>query len=132
MNVLWLTSPFKKEDVLTNKDTVWVYTENMLREGGGEEVEWMRNNDNCHAIITRESIGKDGYFREDNMVKTTRCIKNQFDSLYLRLKQGKLVIIPSVDVNEAIIELEKQAPTLAIVFNKCLETINRFRMTTII
>ena len=132
MNVLWLTSPIKKEDVLTNKDTVWVYTENMLREGGREEVEWMRNNDNCHAIITRESIGKDGYFREDNMVKTTRCIKNQFDSLYLRLKQGKLVIIPSVDINEAIIELEKQAPTLAIVFNKCLETINRFRMTTII
>jgi len=132
MNVLWLTSPFKKEDVLTNKDTVWVYTENMLREGGGEEVEWMRSNENCHAIITRESIGKDGYFREDNIVKTTRCIKNQFDSLYLRLKQGKLVIIPSVDINEAIIELEKNAPTLAIVFNKCLETINRFRMTTII
>ena len=132
MNVLWLTSPFKKDDILTNKDTVWVYTENMLREGGGEEVEWMRSNENCHAIITRESIGKNGYFREDNIVKTTRCIKNQFDALCLRLKQGKLVIIPSVDINEAIIELEKNAPTLAIVFNKCLETINRFRMTTII
>ena len=132
MNVLWLTPPFKKEDILSNKDATWVYTENALKKGGGEMMEWMRGNDNCHSLITRETIGEDGYFREDNIVKTTRCIKNQFDALYLRLKQGKLVIIPSVDINEAIIELEKNAPTLAIVFNKCLETINRFRMTTII
>ena len=70
MNILWLTSPFKKDDILTNKDTVWVYTENMLREGGGEEIEWRRNNDNCHAIITRESIGKDGYFTEETPLAT--------------------------------------------------------------
>jgi len=132
MNILWLSSPFRKDDIKTNQDAIWVYTDNELREGGGEIREFMRSNENCHPLISRETIGKDGYFREDNIVKTTRCIKNQFDSLYLRLKQGKLVIIPSTDINEAILELEKHAPTLAIIFNKCFETINRFRMTTII
>ena len=78
MNVLWLTPPFKKEDILSNKDAVWVYTENALKKGGGEMMEWVRGNDNCHSLITRETIGEDGYFREDNIIKTTRIIKDNF------------------------------------------------------
>ncbi len=62
MNVLWLSSPFRKDDILTNKDAVWVYTENELREGGGEMREFMRSAENCHPLITRETIGKDGYY----------------------------------------------------------------------
>ena len=132
MNVLWLTSSFKKDDILTNKDTVWVYTENMLREGGGEEVEWMRNNDNCHAIITRETIGSNGYFKEDNIFKTSRIMRDSFHSLQLKIRQGKLVILPSIEINEALIELEKNAPTLAIIFSKCIDTTNKYRMTTLV
>ena len=132
MNVLWLTSPFKKEDILSNKDVVWVYTENELKKGGGEMMEWMRSNEDCHSLITRETIGEDGYFREDNIVKTTRIIRDDFHSLQLKIRQGKLAIMPSVDIDKAMIELEKNAPTLAIVFTKCIETVNRYRMTTLV
>ena len=132
MNVLWLTPPFKKEDILSNKDVVWVYTENELKKGGGEIVEWMRNNDNCHSLITRETVGEDGYFKEDNIVKTTRIIRDDFHSLQLKIRQGKLAIMPSVDIDKAIIELEKNAPTLATVFTKCVETVNRYKMTTLV
>ena len=132
MNVLWLTSPFKKEDILSNKDAVWVYTENALKKGGGEMMEWMRGNDNCHSLITRETIGEDGYFREDNIIKTTRIIKDDFHSLQLKIRQGKLAIMPSVDIDKAIIELGKNAPTLVGVFTKCVETVNRYRMTTLV
>ena len=132
MNVLWLTSPFKKEDILSNKDAVWVYTENALKRGGGEMIEWMRSNDNCHSLVTRETIGEDGYFKEDNIVKTTRIIRDDFHSLQLKIRQGKLAIMPSVDIDKAIIELEKNAPTLAIVFTQCVETVNRYRMTTLV
>ena len=132
MNVLWLTPPFKKEDILSNKDATWVYTENALKKGGGEMMEWMRSNDNCHSLITRETIGEDGYFREDNIIKTTRIIKDNFHGLQLKIRQGKLAIMPSVDIDKAIIELEKNAPTLAVVFTKCVETVNRYKMTTLV
>lgn len=132
MNVLWLTSPFKKEDILSNKDAVWVYTENVFKKGGGEMMEWVRGNDNCHSLITRETIGEDGYFREDNIIKITRIINDNFHGLQLKIRQGKLAIMPSVDINKAIIELEKNAPTLAIVFTKCVETVNRYKMTTLV
>ena len=132
MNVLWLTPPFKKEDILSNKDAVWIYTENELKKGGGEMMEWMRGNDSCHSLITRETIGEDGYFKEDNIIKTTRIIRDNFHGLQLKIRQGKLAIMPSVDIDKAIIELEKNAPTLAIVFTKCVETVNRYKMTTLV
>jgi len=110
MNVLWLSSPFRKDDILTNKDAVWVYTENELREGGGEMREFMRGAENCHPLITRETIGKEGYYREDNVPRKTRVINNYFNALHIIIKQGKLAILPTIQINEAIIELEKHAP----------------------
>ena len=53
MNVLWLSSPFRKDDILTNKDAVWVYTENELREGGGEMREFIRQ----HRLKNFNSLG---------------------------------------------------------------------------
>ena len=35
MNVLWLSHPFIKDDIISNRDAIWIYTENELREGGG-------------------------------------------------------------------------------------------------
>ena len=51
MNILWLTSPFRTEDILTNYDVIWVYTENEKREGGGSLRNWMRSSDKCMTII---------------------------------------------------------------------------------
>jgi hypothetical protein len=132
MNVLWLTSPFKKDDISTNKDTIWVFTDNESKKGGGEMKEWMRSSDNCHAIITRETIGSNGYFKEDNISKTTRVIRDSFHALQLKIRQGKLIILPSIEIDEALIELEKNAPTLALIFSKCIDTINKYRMTTLV
>ena len=62
MNILWLSHPFRKDDIVSNRDAVWVYTDNELREGGGEMKEFMRGVENCHALITRETRGKNGYW----------------------------------------------------------------------
>ena len=132
MNVLWLSSPFRKDDILTNKDAVWVYTENELREGGGEMREFMRSTENCHPLITRETIGKNGYYREDNVPRKTRTIHNHFNALHIRIKQGKLAILPTIEINEAIIELEKHAPMLATVFVNNIDLTNKFKMKTLI
>ena len=132
MNVLLLSSPFRKDDILTNKDAVWVYTDNELREGGGEMLEFMRSNENCHPLISRETIGKDGYFREDNIARKSRMIHNYFNALHIRIRQGKLAILPTIEINEAIIELEKHAPLLATVFVDNIAKTNKFKMTTLI
>ena len=132
MNVLWLSSPFRKDDILTNNDAVWVYTENELREGGGEMREFMRSAENCHPLITRETIGKDGYFREDNIARKSRMIHNYFNALHIRIKQGKLAILNTLEINEAITEMEKHAPILGDIFSSNIVKTNKFKMKTLL
>ena len=95
-------------------------------------VEFMRGAENCHPLITRETIGKDGYFREDNVPRKTRVINNYFNALHIRIKQGKLAILPTIEINEAIIELEKHAPLLATIFVNNIDLTNRFKMKTLL
>ena len=107
MNVLWLSAPYRKDDIMANKDAVWVYTENEEQNGGGEITEFMRSAENCHPLIVRQHHGKDGFYKEDNILRTTQVIERYFNSLFIKIKQGKLAILPTIDINEAMIELEK-------------------------
>ena len=132
MNILWLSHPFRKDDITSIRDAVWVYTDNELQEGGGEMREFMRGNENCHPLITRETIGKDGYFREDNIARKSRMIDNYFSALHIRIKQGKLAILPTIEINEAMIEMEKHAPILGDIFSNNIKKTNKFKMTTLI
>ena len=59
-------------------------------------------------------------------------IHNYFNALHIRIRQGKLAILPTIEINEAIIELEKHAPLLATVFVDNIAKTNKFKMTTLI
>ena len=118
MNVLWLSAPYRKDDIITNKDAVWVYTENEEQTGGGETIEFMRSIENCHPLMVRQHHGKDGFYKEDNLLRTIQVIERYFNSLFIKIKQGKLAIMPTIEINEAMIELEKNAPSLHPLFVK--------------
>jgi NAD kinase len=132
MNVLWLSAPYRKDDIMANKDAVWVYTENEEQNGGGEITEFMRSAENCHPLIVRQHHGKDGFYKEDNILRTTQVIERYFNSLFIKIKQGKLAILPTIDINEAMIELEKNAPSLHSLFVKNIEITNRYKTKSLI
>ena len=132
MNVLWLSAPYRKDDIMANKDAVWVYTENEEQNGGGEITEFMRSAENCHPLIVRQHHGKDGFYKEDNILRTTLVIERYFNSLFIKIKQGKLAILPTIDINEAMIELEKNAPSLHSLFVKNIEITNRYKTKSLI
>ena len=132
MNVLWLSAPYRKADIIANRDAVWVYTENEEQNGGGEITEFMRSTENCHPLIVRQHHGKDGFYKEDNILRTTQVIERYFNSLFIKIKQGKLAILPTIDINEAMIELEKNAPSLHSLFVKNIEITNRYKTKSLI
>ena len=132
MNVLWLSAPYRKDDIMANKDAVWVYTENEEQHGGGEITEFMRSAENCHPLIVRQHHGKDGFYKEDNILRTAQVIERYFNSLFIKIKQGKLAILPTIDINEAMIELEKNAPSLHSLFVKNIEITNRYKTKSLI
>ena len=132
MNVLWLSAPYRKDDIIANRDAVWVYTENEEQNGGGEITEFMRSTVNCHPLIVRQHHGKDGFYKEDNILRTTQVIERYFNSLFIKIKQGKLAILPTIDINEAMIELEKNAPSLHSLFVKNIEITNRYKTKSLI
>ena len=132
MNVLWLSAPYRKDDIIANRDAVWVYTENEEQNGGGEITEFMRSTENCHPLIVRQHHGKDGFYKEDNILRTTLVIERYFNSLFIKIKQGKLAILPTIDINEAMIELEKNAPSLHSLFVKNIEITNRYKTKSLI
>ena len=132
MNVLWLSAPYRKDDIMANKDAVWVYTENEEQHGGGEITEFMRSAENCHPLIVRQHHGKDGFYKEDNILRTTQVIERYFNSLFIKIKQGKLAVMPTIDINDAMIELEKNAPSLHPLFVKNIELVNRYKTKTLL
>ena len=132
MNVLWLSAPYRKDDIMANKDAVWVYTENEEQNGGGEITEFMRSAENCHPLIVRQHHGKDGFYKEDNILRTTQVIERYFNSLFIKIKQGKLAIMPTIEINETMIELEKNAPSLHPLFVKNIELVNRYKTKTLL
>ena len=132
MNVLWLSAPYRKDDIIANRDAVWVYTENEEQNGGGEITEFMRSAENCHPLIVRQHHGKDGFYKEDNILRTTQVIERYFNSLFIKIKQGKLAILPTIDINEAMTELEKNAPSLHSLFVKNIEITNRYKTKSLI
>ena len=132
MNVLWLSAPYRKDDIIANRDAVWVYTENEEQNGGGEITEFMRSTENCHPLIVRQHHDKDGFYKEDNILRTTQVIERYFNSLFIKIKQGKLAILPTIDINEAMIELEKNAPSLHSLFVKNIEITNRYKTKSLI
>ena len=132
MNVLWLSATYRKDDIIANRDAVWVYTENEEQNGGGEITEFMRSTENCHPLIVRQHHGKDGFYKEDNILRTTQVIERYFNSLFIKIKQGKLAILPTIDINEAMIELEKNAPSLHSLFVKNIEITNRYKTKSLI
>ena len=121
-----------KDDIITNKDAVWVYTENEEQTGGGETIEFMRSIENCHPLMVRQHHGKDGFYKEDNLLRTTQVIERYFNSLFIKIKQGKLAIMPTIEINEAMIELEKNAPSLHPLFVKNIELVNRYKTKTLL
>ena len=132
MKVIWFSAPYRKDDIMANKDAVWVYTENEEQNGGGEITEFMRSAENCHPLIVRQHHGKDGFYKEDNILSTTQVIERYFNSLFIKIKQGKLAILPTIDINEAMIELEKNAPSLHSLFVKNIEITNRYKTKSLI
>ena len=132
MNVLWVSAPYRKDDIRANKDAIWVYTENEEQTGGGEVTEFMRSTENCHPLIVRQHHGKDGFYKDDNILRTTQVIERYFNSLFIKIKQGKLAILHTRDINETMIELEKNAPSLHSVFVKNIEITNRYKTKSLI
>ena len=60
---------------------------------------------------------------EYNIERKKRTIQNHFNALQIRIKQGKLAIMPTIEINEAMIELEKNAPSLHPLFVKNIELV---------
>ena len=132
MNILWLTSPFKTEDILSNDDVIWVYTENEKKEGGGSLQTWMRSSDKCMPIIYRSSVGEDGYWTDNNLIKKEKIIKDSFHSLHIQIKQGKLIVLPVVEIENAKYELKHNTESLIKTFEKEFELLCKFKMTTLL
>ena len=82
--------------------------------------------------MVRQHHGKDGFYKEDNILRTTQVIERYFNSLFIKIKQGKLAVMPTVDINDAIIELEKNAPSLHSLFVKNIELVNRYKTKTLL
>ena len=80
-----------------------------------------------YAALLLHKSGKE--INSDNLKKVMTAAGAQVDDSKIR---ALVAALEGVDIDKAIIELEKNAPTLAVVFTKCVETVNRYKMTTLV
>ena len=58
--------------------------------------------------------------------------QDSFHSLHTQIKQGKLIILPIIEIEEAKAELDYNTESLIKIFEKEFELLCRFKMTTLL
>ncbi len=103
-------------DLKSNRDTFYVFGDNMLFKGYGGQAREMRGEPNAIGIPTkwRPDLRPDAFFRDRDF--TDRGVKIAIDLAFGRiteaLRAGKTVVFPAQGVGTGFARLPEHAPTI--------------------
>ena len=106
------TDNISREYVQSHPDEIFVYSENYLREGYGEESKEMRGEPNTVGIVTRKKSGttEDSFFNdlefEENKIKINEGIKE----IISFIDEGKKINFPTQGIGTDSSQLKLRAP----------------------
>lgn len=113
-----------REDLQANPDILYIFGDNLEREGLGGQAGEMRGEPNAYGIATKRAIShgtpKDYFFDSDPDV--IEIIKSEFAALNLYLeeitnKSYKAICIPLDGIGTGLARLQKNAPRLLKLIN---------------
>lgn len=117
----WIT----RNDLKNNRDKLYVFGDNMVREGYGGQAASMRGEPNSFGIPTKwypnnatESFFSDDQFKTDSTLWW--ALYGAFSHLKQILEQNHTVVIPSDGLGTGLSRLPELAPTIAAYIDGCI------------
>ncbi len=109
-----------RDEVRAKRNTIFVFGDNMVRQGFGGQAGQMRGEPNAIGIPTKWTYykGDRSYFTDADLPQVKKIIDSDFGKLKELKKRGHDIIIPENGLGTGLAQLPTRAP-------KILEYINQ-------
>jgi len=125
-----------RSDLQANPDILYIFGDNLDREGMGGQAAEMRGEPNAFGIATKRRIthGFPDAYLFDNQVDSVSIIEKEFTRLYVELikhyvedglfkRKWKAVIVPADVIGTGLARLNETAPKLLELINLRIDSI---------
>lgn len=99
-----------RQDLVRNRNVLYVFGDNMLRKGYGGQARAMRGESNAVGVATKLSPG--AYFGDDPLEVQAQCrmIDEDMKRLFDKVKRGGVVVWPADGIGTGLAEMPTRAP----------------------
>jgi hypothetical protein len=105
---------YTRSDLRANRNQLFVFGDNMVRQGRGGQAAECRDEPNAVGIPTKwnPSASESAYFSDLDIVKAAPSIDSAFNRLAEHIRTGGTVIWPSDNVGTGLAKLREKAPAI--------------------
>lgn len=103
-----------REDLIANRDSIYVFGDNMTRTGLGGQAREMRYEPNAIGVPTkwRPSMTDDAFFNDEDYDKVVNVLEKDFDAIKVALARGKNVVFPADGLGTGLSQLQSRSPKI--------------------
>lgn len=103
-----------REDLQANPNVMYLFGDNVDRVGRGGQAKEMRGEPNAHGIATKvsPSTHPKAFFNDDEFMRFSQIIFNDFSAAFGKVAQGGTVVIPLDGLGTGLSKLPERAPRL--------------------
>ncbi len=107
-----LMQQYSREDLQANPDKMFVFGDNMGRDGYGGQAASARGEPNAIGIVTKKapSHNEDDFMSDNEYTENVQAILADFSEVFEALKVGKIVVWPMNGIGTGLADLPKRAP----------------------
>ena len=112
-----------RKDLQCNRDIIYLFGDNDMRQGLGGQAKEMRGQANAIGIRTKKAPRYGNvYYLDEEYDENISKIRQDFNKVDAKLQQGSMVVIPSDGFGTGLAKLKKYAPeTLKYINDKIKE-----------
>ena len=102
----------RREDVQANPNKIFVFGDNIMREGLGGQAKEMRGEPNVIGIVTKHSpdSNQESYFNDKDFDKLKKFIDADVNKIIEQIKLGKTIVFPKMGIGTGLAQLDMRAP----------------------
>lgn len=102
----------RRQDLRNNRDTFYVFGDNMQRIGYGGQAREMRGEPNAIGVVTKWAPSNDNVAFFDDMPDCFAQVGFDLERVDRILSQGKTVVVPEDGIGTGLAQLPRRAPKL--------------------
>jgi hypothetical protein len=104
---------YTKEQIIANRDILFLFGDNAERIGKGGQAKVCRDEPNCIGVVTKNKAShgnETDYLTDHYLGRNIMLITRDFIPIVYKLQQGGTVIFPADGIGTGLAMLEEKAP----------------------